>query len=115
MSPLNTQKQGEERPQRQMPKWTLSHKSAHKACPARYRPQPADILRQYADLLYVLSVSAQASVKARVDPLRDVEKIAADKGMDFEQALKVRQGSGMAGNCDRPGAFLPCTAKPSMA
>ena len=107
VSPLNTRKQGEERPQRQMPKWTLSHKSAHKACPARYRPRPADILRQYADLLYVLSVSAQASVKARVDPLRDVEKIAADKGMDFEQALKVHQGR-MAGACDRPGAFLPC-------
>ena len=29
-------------------------------------------------------------------------------GMDFEQALRVRQRSGVAEDCDRPGAFLPC-------
>lgn len=43
----------------------------------------------------------------RIDTLRGGE-IASAMGMDFEQALRVRQLSGVAEDCDRPGAFLPC-------
>ena len=108
VSPLNTRKQGEERPQRQMPKWTLSHKSAHKACPARYRPQPADILRHMPTAtLHPSRTFARSRQWPSVDTLRGGE-IASAMGMDFEQALRVRLGIWDGRGLDRPGTFLPC-------
>ena len=105
--PMNTRKQGKERPQRQTPKRELFHKSAHKACPARYRPQPTEIEARCRLAPTSFPFLRQTSVKARVRYPPGSRNCIADKGMGPEQALKVHQGR-MAGACDRPGAFLPC-------
>lgn len=112
VSPPNTWKQGEECLQRQTPKRTLSHKSAYKACPARYRPRPADIEAICRTLRPFRSCASSGQGTCRYPP---GYRNCLCHGYGLRAGAQGPPGHlGLAGDCDRPGA-LPCTAKPSMA
>ena len=114
VSPLNTRKQGEERPQRQMPKWTLSHKSAHKACPARYRPQPADILRHMPTAtLHPSRTFARSRQWPSVDTLRGGEIALLTRTWGSSRRSESAWASGMAGDWIVQGHFFPVYGKGS--